>query len=78
MPDGGILIVHYQDPELGGQVVSVSAHDGGDPSDRRELRIRLRGNGKGSCEFVVPVGWTSVVLTSERSAPHEVPVARPP
>ena len=67
--------MHYASPEQAGETVTVEARDGGDPSDRCELRIRLRGNGKGSTELVVPTGWTAVVLSSPNSAEHRIPVA---
>jgi hypothetical protein len=78
VPDGGVLTVLYADPERGGQTIEVDATDRDDATESQRLEVTLRGNGKGSQLFIVPVGWGGVVLTSAGSRPHVVNVALPP
>ncbi len=78
VPDGGVLTVLYADPDRGGQTVEVEATDRDDTTASQRVEIKLRGNGKGSQLFIVPVGWGGVVLTSSGSQPHAVDVALPP
>jgi len=78
VPDGGVLTVVYADPERGGQTVAVTASDRDDATESRSVQVKLRGNGKGSQLFIVPVGWGGVVLASDGSQPHTIAVALPP
>ncbi len=78
VPDGGILTVAFEDPDRGGQNVVVVASDGDDPSATAEFGIHLRGNGRGRGQFIVPVGWGSVVLTAPGSRSRTIAVALPP
>lgn len=78
VPDGGVLTVLHVDPDRAGQTIEVDATDSDDHTDSRRVEIKLRGNGKGSQLFIVPVGWSGVVLTSAGSQPHAVDVALPP
>ena len=78
VPDGGVLTVRFADPDRGGQTVEVDATDRDDATESRRVSIKLRGNGKGSQLFIVPVGWGGVVLTGDGSRPHTVDVALPP
>ena len=58
--------------------MEVAARDGDDPTDERRFEVRLRGNGRGTSQFIVPVGWGSVVLACQGSRDHVVAVALPP
>ena len=78
VPVGGILTIRFHDPDRAGQAVTVHAADAADPSDSRDLAIRLRGNGKGSTQWIVPTEWTAVVLRHETSRDHRVAIAPPP
>lgn len=78
VPDGGILTVKFADPERAKQTISAVASDGDDPTATVDFEIPLRGNGKGSALFIVPVGWGSVVLSAPGSRPRSVAVALPP
>jgi hypothetical protein len=78
VPAGGVLTVLFADPERGGAAVEVEAKDRDDATESRTLSVKLRGNGKGSQLFIVPVGWGGVVLSAPGSAPHTVAVALPP
>ena len=77
IPDGGVLNVHFEDPARAGQTVEIAIHDGDDPTATASIAIALRGNGKGHELFIVPVGWSSVVLEAPGSAAHVVDVALP-
>lgn len=78
IPDGGILDIRYLDEAKGGETVEVVATNGGDATETHTLQLALRGNGKGSTQFIVPPGWDSVELSAEDSATHVIDVAVPP
>ena len=78
VPDGGILTVCYTDTGKAKETIAVLATDADDASESWHIEIRLRGNGKGTAQFIVPAGWGGVVLTADGSRPHTVPVALPP
>jgi hypothetical protein len=78
LPDGGILLIKFHDPQRAGRAVEVTATNADDPSETRTVAIQLRGNGRGTAHFISPVGWGGIVLSAAGSRPHRVDVAVPP